>query len=60
MGKPKNEKEAAEYLGLHVQTLRNWRFQKVGPAYAKLGRAIRYYPEDLDAYKKACRVQPER
>lgn len=44
-------KEAAEYLGLSVRTLENWRYQgKLGPKVTHLGRAIRYDIRDLDAY----------
>ena len=45
-----NDKEAARFLRLSPQTLRNWRTQSRGPAYIKAGRAIRYAMEDLRAY----------
>ncbi|BBO82468.1 hypothetical protein DSCO28_30340 [Desulfosarcina ovata subsp. sediminis] len=59
---PLNETAAAEYLGVAVQTLRNWRHQRRGPAYVKLspgprGR-IAYLFEDLSAYRQDCRVIP--
>lgn len=36
--------EAAEYLGLTVGTLRNWRTPKLkhGPPHLKIGRYVRY------------------
>lgn len=43
-------KEAAEYLGLSVRTLENWRYQGRGPALTHLDRAIRYDIRDLDAW----------
>lgn len=41
---------AAAYLGLSKQTLERWRFDKEGPAYVKVGRAVRYSLHDLDAF----------
>ncbi len=43
-----NEVTAAEKLCVAVQTLRNWRHVRKGPAYIKIGRAIRYRVEDLE------------
>lgn len=51
-----DEKEAALYLNISAQTLRSWRVQKVGPAYHKSGRAVRYSKADLDAWKSSNRV----
>ena len=36
------ETEAAKKLGVAVQTLRNWRHVRRGPAYIKFGRNVRY------------------
>lgn len=60
---PLNDVEAADFLGVAVQTLRNWRHLSKGPAYLKLspgprGRVV-YLQEDLDAYRSGCRVDPE-
>ncbi|RLB40402.1 MAG: DNA-binding protein [Deltaproteobacteria bacterium] len=55
-----DERTAAEMLRLSVQTLRNWRTQRRGPAYLKLGRAVRYRPEDLEDYIRARRIELER
>lgn len=41
------EYQAAEILQLRVTTLRRWRFNKQGPIYLKLGRAVRYQKDDL-------------
>ncbi|MBL7175275.1 MAG: helix-turn-helix domain-containing protein [Desulfobacteraceae bacterium] len=51
-----NDVEAAEFLNLSPQTLRNWRTQSRGPAYSKAGRAIRYALDDLRAYMEKNRV----
>ena len=53
------EEEVARRYGLKVQTLRNWRFKRCGPAYRKFKSAVRYYEADLEAYEKSCRVQTE-
>lgn len=42
--------EAANYLGLAVSTLNKWRCHGGGPIFIKLGRAVRYRVEDLDAF----------
>ena len=52
-----NDVKAAEYLGLAVQTLRNWRTQSRGPAYIRAGRAIRYAIEDLRDFMNGNRVE---
>jgi hypothetical protein len=33
----RNERFAAAYLGVHVETLRGWRKRKTGPPWRKLG-----------------------
>lgn len=45
-----NEKEAAQYLGLEPQTLTRWRTAKKGPRFYKVGGAVRYTVEDLEAF----------
>ena len=37
-------------LGLKVATLRAWRHQGRGPAFVRLGRAIRYLANDIDEF----------
>jgi helix-turn-helix protein len=41
------EGEAASILRVSLTSLRRWRRQGSGPVYRKLGRAVRYRPEDL-------------
>ena len=48
-----NDVKAAEYLGLAVQTLRNWRTQSRGPAYIRAGRASRLEAEESEKHGKA-------
>ena len=52
-----NDVEAAKFLRLSAQTLRNWRSQCRGPVYIKAGRAIRYAMDDLRAYMEQNRVE---
>lgn len=54
------EKEVSNRLRLAEQTLRNWRFNGTGPAYIKLGRAVRYRQEDIESYAKEATVRPEQ
>ncbi len=42
--------EAARHLGLAFSTLNKWRVYGTGPAFIKLGRAVRYRRSDLEAY----------
>jgi excisionase family DNA binding protein len=42
--------EAAKKLNLTKSTLEAWRCRGGGPAFIKLGRAVRYRQEDLDAF----------
>jgi len=53
-----NEHEAAQFLGLSVFTLRAWRSQRRGPVFVKLGRAVRYRPDDLEAFLNEAAVKP--
>ena len=55
---PLTETEAAGRLGLKVATLRAWRNQGRGPAYVRLGRAIRYLAIDIDEFLNSNRHGP--
>lgn len=48
--------EVARITGLSVETLAQWRSQKRGIKYLKLGRAVRYDPSDVQTYLEGCRV----
>lgn len=43
-------KEASDHLGLAESTLEKMRVAGSGPAFAKLGRAVRYRICDLDGW----------
>ncbi len=49
------EHEAATILAIKVATLRRWRWAGQGPAFHKIGAAVRYADQDLDAYIQAGR-----
>ena len=55
-----NEIRAAEILCVAVQTLRNWRHQRKGPAYLKISRSVRYRVDDLEKYINSKRIDPEK
>jgi len=50
-------KGAADILKLNEQTLANWRHLRKGPAYSKLGRAIRYRISDLISYAESKKIE---
>ena len=45
-----NEHEVASILQLSVATMRHWRLVQKGPKWLKLGSAVRYRPQDVQAY----------
>lgn len=53
------EEQAADYLGMKVTTLRQWRHLSRGPIYLKIGRSVRYRREDLDAFLQQSAVLPQ-
>jgi predicted DNA-binding transcriptional regulator AlpA len=55
---PLTELEAAARLGLKVATLRAWRCQGRGPAYVRLGRAVRYLLADIEEFLNSNRHAP--
>ncbi len=48
-----NTREAADRLGLRKSTLDCWRSRGGGPAYRKIGAAVRYSVEDLERFVQA-------
>ncbi len=44
------ETEAAEFLSIAPVTLRIWRTKHCGPAFIKIGRAVRYRRIDLESF----------
>ena len=52
--------EAAEYLGVSLQTLYGWRWKRVGPRAAKVGRELRYRLRDIEAWLDAQSPEPSK
>jgi hypothetical protein len=50
-----NANEAAARIGSSVSYLNKLRCQGGGPVFVKMGRLVRYRPEDLDTYIEARR-----
>ncbi len=49
--------EAAQYLGLKIQTIYNWRHARKGPDYVMIGGAPRYEIESLEYFIKSNRIK---
>lgn len=54
-----NTEEAAKFLGLDPQTLINWRSLGRGPAFIRLGRAVRYSVSALEKFIAKNTVTPQ-
>ena len=52
--------EVSDRTGIPEATLRQWRWLGIGPAYVKLGKAVRYSAGDLDAWIAENRHQAGR
>jgi hypothetical protein len=44
------EQEAAALLRVSVKAVQGWRYRGAGPRFVKVGRCVRYRPEDLQAF----------
>jgi hypothetical protein len=42
--------------GVSVGTLRNWRAMKIGPSFVKIGKAVLYAIDELEAWDERNRV----
>ncbi|WP_082737934.1 MULTISPECIES: helix-turn-helix domain-containing protein [unclassified Sphingomonas] len=43
-------KDAAAYLNIKPETLTKWRWAGTGPKYYRVGGAVRYDKNDVDAF----------
>lgn len=50
MGRLWTVDDVAHYLGVPVKTLYDWRTRDYGPACKRVGKYLRYRPEDVDAW----------
>ena len=48
--------QVSELIGVSVETLAQWRSQKIHINYLKIGRLIRYTKQDIEEYLGRCRV----
>ena len=49
--------EVAARLGVSRFTVRSWRLKGMGPRFLKMGRAVRYRPQDVDDYERKALVE---
>jgi excisionase family DNA binding protein len=49
--------DVAARLGVSRFTVRSWRIKGVGPRFMKMGRAVRYRPQDVDEYERQALVE---
>jgi excisionase family DNA binding protein len=55
-GKLLTASDVAALTGLSEETLAQWRSQRRGIPYLKVGRSVRYALADVQAYLEGCRV----
>ena len=60
---PLNERDAAEYIGVSPSYLRHSRVRGTtkctdAPPFIKIGKSIRYLPDDLESWRAARRRMP--
>ena len=51
--------EVAARLGVSRFTVRAWRLKGLGPRFLKMGRAVRYRPQDVDEYERQALVETQ-
>jgi hypothetical protein len=56
LSRPLAEPDAAKYVGWTASALRAWRRMGRGPAYVRVGRSVRYLPNDLDDWLARHRI----
>ncbi|EHR52144.1 hypothetical protein SacmaDRAFT_3946 [Saccharomonospora marina XMU15] len=42
--------DLADYLGIPINTLYQWRTKGYGPTGRRIGKYVRYRPQDVDAW----------
>lgn len=60
MGRLLSTPELAGRLDVSPRTLEKWRYERRGPAYKKVGGAVRYDEDDVVAWLEARAVDPGR
>lgn len=51
--------DVAARLGVSRFTVRSWRIKSQGPRFMKMGRAVRYRPQDVDEYERQALVETQ-
>ena len=46
-------KDVADYLGIPVQTLYQWRSKGYGPTGCRMGKHVRFVPDDVRAWVRS-------
>ncbi|MGE3624227.1 MAG: helix-turn-helix transcriptional regulator [Bdellovibrionales bacterium] len=54
-----NQYELAKRWRMSQRTLERWRWQDIGPAYLKLGMRVVYRLEDVEAFERGGRHEPQ-
>jgi hypothetical protein len=54
-----DERPAADFFGVSVKTLQQWRQRKTGPRYYKVGNRVKYDLNDLREYLNQHVVEPQ-
>ena len=49
-------KDVAEYLGIPVQTIYQWRTRGYGPPVRRVGKHVRFLPDDVRAWVKSLKT----
>lgn len=44
-------REVAERFDVSVQTLKRWRKNGTGPRFYRIGKLVRYRPDEIDAFE---------
>lgn len=52
----RNESAVAKELNCEVKTLQAWRCRGGGPPWIRVGRLVRYRPQDVEAWIESRRV----
>lgn len=58
-GRTLTDVEVANRLGVSRFTVRSWRLKGIGPRFLKMGRAVRYRPQDVDDYERQALVETQ-
>ena len=51
--------EAAIFLNMPTKTLEHWRAKGLGPPFSPVGRHVRYHIDDLRAFMRERRIEPD-